>query len=354
MKNQAQNTFGDGLMTDFHPLSCKNTVMTDALNATIVTTRGNEMVLQNDLGNEKIIGKNPTYLKDGQVIYNDVPVKLTDGYIPIGVKEYQGIIYIVSYNPQADSNQKYPCEIGCYPSPNYAKLAQGENTTNMLQIYQPLKNLVISKTANTGSNTTTTDTTSNTGGSTDNPTTTDSIKAIDLGLSVKWGDRNLNASDVFSTGTLCGWGKNGDVLNSSKDEDYAPDLYHAGIPDKTSYSGNPNYDICTYKLGSGWRLPTIEEWQELNNLGQQGNITIENGVFKIKGTNNNYINIPRCGYYQPQTGKTLDSGQKAYYWTGNKAAMIDNAYSITLGIISMNLSSDKMQLHLGIRPVYDK
>ena len=53
MKNQAQNTFYDGLMTDFHPLSCKNTVMTDALNATIVTTRGNEMVLQNDLGNEK-------------------------------------------------------------------------------------------------------------------------------------------------------------------------------------------------------------------------------------------------------------------------------------------------------------
>jgi hypothetical protein len=62
MSNQAQNTFSDGLMTDFHPLTCKNTVMTDALNATIVTTRGNEMVLQNDIGNKKIIYKNGEFV----------------------------------------------------------------------------------------------------------------------------------------------------------------------------------------------------------------------------------------------------------------------------------------------------
>ena len=37
-----------GLVTDFHPLTTKNTTLTDALNATIVTTQGNEMVLQND------------------------------------------------------------------------------------------------------------------------------------------------------------------------------------------------------------------------------------------------------------------------------------------------------------------
>ena len=39
MKQQAQNTFTEGLNTDFHPLTCKNTVLTDALNATIVTTK---------------------------------------------------------------------------------------------------------------------------------------------------------------------------------------------------------------------------------------------------------------------------------------------------------------------------
>ena len=47
-KKQAQNSFSDGLVTDFHPLTAKNTTLTDALNATIVTTQGNEMVLQND------------------------------------------------------------------------------------------------------------------------------------------------------------------------------------------------------------------------------------------------------------------------------------------------------------------
>ena len=70
MKQQAQNTFTEGLNTDFHPLTCKNTVLTDALNATIVTTKGNEMVLQNDSGNQ-IINEN---------------VKLKPGYIPIGIK----------------------------------------------------------------------------------------------------------------------------------------------------------------------------------------------------------------------------------------------------------------------------
>jgi len=74
---------------DYHPLTAKNTALTNALNATLVTSRGNEMVLQNDLGNQKI------KYTDGK---EEKFVQLPEGYIPIGIKEYHGIIYICSVN----------------------------------------------------------------------------------------------------------------------------------------------------------------------------------------------------------------------------------------------------------------
>ena len=98
---QAQNTFNEGMVLDNHPLMTPNTVLTDALNATLVTMNGNEMVLQNDMGNAKVEN-----------------AKLPPGYIPIGMKEYGGIIYIACYNPLTNKGQ-----IGCFPSPQRQKTA---------------------------------------------------------------------------------------------------------------------------------------------------------------------------------------------------------------------------------------
>ena len=79
MKKQATNQFIDGLVTDFHPLTAKNTTLTNALNATLVTVKGNEMVLQNDVGNIKI-----QYTEDNEQKF----VQLSEGFIPLGIKEY--------------------------------------------------------------------------------------------------------------------------------------------------------------------------------------------------------------------------------------------------------------------------
>lgn len=98
---QAQNTFNEGMVLDNHPLMTPNTVLTDALNATLVTMNGNEMVLQNDMGNARVEN-----------------AKLPPGYIPIGMKEYGGIIYIACYNPLTNKGQ-----IGCFPSPQRQKTA---------------------------------------------------------------------------------------------------------------------------------------------------------------------------------------------------------------------------------------
>lgn len=94
-KSSAVNTFQQGLIMDLNPITTPNNVMTNALNATIVTYNGNEDVLQNDQGNARV-----------------ETAFLPEGFIPLGTTELGGIIYIVSYNPQLDK-----CQIGCFPSP---------------------------------------------------------------------------------------------------------------------------------------------------------------------------------------------------------------------------------------------
>lgn len=95
MKKEAINTFGEGIIMDLNPLTTPNNVLTNALNATIITYNGNEFVLQNDMGNGRV-----------ETAY------LPSGYVPVGIKEYGGIIYVASYNPLTNKGQ-----IGSFPSP---------------------------------------------------------------------------------------------------------------------------------------------------------------------------------------------------------------------------------------------
>lgn len=89
------NTFTKGLVMDFNPTVTKNDVLTNALNATLLTFNGNEMQLQQDMGNGRV-----------ETAY------LPEGYIPVGTCEFGDIIYVVSYNPLENKSQ-----IGCFPSP---------------------------------------------------------------------------------------------------------------------------------------------------------------------------------------------------------------------------------------------
>lgn len=97
LRQTQTNTFSDGLNMDLHPLTTPNTILTDCVNGTMITYNDNEFVLQNERGNSKI---------------NEY-AKLSDGFIPVAMKEYNGILYIVSHNPQTKHT-----EIGTFPSPN--------------------------------------------------------------------------------------------------------------------------------------------------------------------------------------------------------------------------------------------
>lgn len=92
---QTVNTWSKGLQMDTNPMVQNNDTLTGALNATFITQNGNEVILQNDMGNRRV---------DNAV--------LPDGYEPVGMKEYGGIIYIAAYNPITNRSQ-----IGSFPSP---------------------------------------------------------------------------------------------------------------------------------------------------------------------------------------------------------------------------------------------
>ena len=94
-RQETNNTFSEGLIKDLNPINTPNTALTDCVNGTIITYDGNEYSLQNDKGN-----------------YGLEHCKLKPNYIPVGVKEYGDILYIVSYNPLNEHVQ-----IGSYPSP---------------------------------------------------------------------------------------------------------------------------------------------------------------------------------------------------------------------------------------------
>jgi len=54
MKQEAANTFSEGLNYDLNPTTTPNNVLTDCVNGTFLTFNGDELALQNDAGNTTI------------------------------------------------------------------------------------------------------------------------------------------------------------------------------------------------------------------------------------------------------------------------------------------------------------
>lgn len=130
MRKETTNTFNEGLNYDLNPLTTPNNVLTDCVNGTFITFNGDELALQNDAGNIRIIipDENATEhslletydIGDKVYVYEDKVkiyyenltginsevtnttnwepcfVKLSEGFYPIGIKEYGGVLYIVS------------------------------------------------------------------------------------------------------------------------------------------------------------------------------------------------------------------------------------------------------------------
>lgn len=81
---------------------------------------------------------------------------------------------------------------------------------------------------------------------------------VDLGVSVKWASNNMGANAPEIAGTAlqqCCAFKNFDIETSPH---YLPDNV-----DDDNWLGNRDYDVVTRTMGSKYRIPTEDEWREL-------------------------------------------------------------------------------------------
>lgn len=170
---------------------------------------------------------------------------------------------------------------------------------------------------------------------------------VDLGLpsGVMWATNNIGANKPEDYGYLFSWGetKNKNYF-SSNDLDY-------------SYKENPKVlplsnDAAHYNWGSGWRMPTKEDADELLTKCTW-TWAVLNDVFgyKISGPNGNFIFLPATGSIYNGTYRS-NEGLVGAYWTST----IDNRYTSSAFEISFNwLRKDcwDFSRHYGvaIRPV---
>ena len=137
------------------------------------------------------------------------------------------------------------------------------------------------------------------------------MKAIDLGLSVKWADCNVGASSPEEFGDYYAWSetmpkssyddgnyrwyKDGVITKYGALDDYVDDVLTHNL------TLAPEDDVAHVKLGSGWRMPTMHELRELFEKCEWEWKTV-NGIgghevsSRIDGYSGRSIFLPAAGY----------------------------------------------------------
>ncbi len=170
-------------------------------------------------------------------------------------------------------------------------------------------------------------------------------EAIDLGLSVKWASHNMGASSETEIGGHYAWG---DPTGK------AP--YVSNSPDMASIAGT-KYDMATQQWGKGWRLPTVEEINELLDLNWEYK-SFDNGVsgYSIMSKDGKtQIFIPNGNVYtQDANGNITPSGQDfAYIWTAEQYDYYDAYNFVMKSVAGSYVSPNRKRYLMSIRPVYD-
>ena len=132
-------------------------------------------------------------------------------------------------------------------------------------------------------------------------------EAVDLGLSVKWASCNIGATSPEDYGGYYAWGETEEKSNYSWSTykwcngsydtmtKYCTDSYYGTVDNNTTLDLSD--DVAHVKWGGSWRMPTLDEINELIN-DCSWSWTTQNGVngCKVTGPNGNSIFLPAAGY----------------------------------------------------------
>lgn len=155
-----------------------------------------------------------------------------------------------------------------------------------------------------------------------------SMKYVDLGLpsGIKWAKTNIGAAKPEQTGLLFAWGETAPKAFY----DFTNYVHCSGTPKSmTKYCTNAEFgtpddktrldaedDAAVQLLGEGWRMPTLEEIDELMKQCTWTAGTIgEQKIYTVTGPNGNSIIIPLAGTMW-QTAKEYQN-MRGFYWSSD-------------------------------------
>lgn len=169
--------------------------------------------------------------------------------------------------------------------------------------------------------------------------------ACDLGLSVNWSGLNLGASSESDAGLLVGWADITGNIHSMSDKYYPTTTPPLNIE-------STSYDLATRMLGSGWRMPTEKEIQELiDACDWKKTSSPTSGYMATSKINGKKIFFPITGL---RRGDNKEDITKGYYWSAvidKKSANYD-AFSLVLDTNTTPIVKTlSRSLGLAIRPV---
>ena len=210
-------------------------------------------------------------------------------------------------------------------------------------------------------------------------TTPSTMEYVDLGLpsGLKWAKCNLGASNPSAYGDYYAWGETAPKTDytwatykwmQAGKSDWQYITKYTIADDQTEgiwYDSSGTFigdnkivldaadDAATTKLGSPWRMPTFDEFMELNDNCTR-TWTTQDGVngYQMEGPNGNTIFLPAAGY---RKGSDLKSaGSWAYYWSSSLSYYFPNSiYAFDYNFASsvfVPYPNDRYYGHL-VRPV---
>ena len=210
------------------------------------------------------------------------------------------------------------------------------------------------------------------------PTTAQAQDYVDLGLpsGIKWATKNLGASKPSDYGDYYAWGETEPkteytwatykwMQTGQSDWKYITKYTFAdGQTEGIWYDSDGTFigdgnttleaadDAATAKLGSPWRMPTLDEIKELlDNCTWTWTTQDGKNGYEVKGTNGNSIFLPAAGYRR--SSELNGAGSKGDYWSSSFSTAC-SAYDRDLTFVSgaRGWSDDSRYYGFTVRPVY--
>ena len=177
----------------------------------------------------------------------------------------------------------------------------------------------------------------------------------DLGLRVKWATCNIGANRPSDYGNYYEWGNT------------APKTNHI-ISNKplrlfSVIAGIPDYDVALSQWGSGWRLPTKADFEDLiSNCIWRRDTQYGIDGYKVIGSNGNSIFLPFGGAVDidedPYDKQYKTENASGYFWSSTKDIEFsqwcgDSAYCLSIDSINRRVGPGLLNCGLSVRPVCD-